>query len=224
MEIPWSATLWYCQETPIPPIHGALKHVKCSSSIISNSDCWNSSCGDHSAWELLLCSNTKHPPKSQQGIFIWSKRFVLSSCALILHLKGDSICCSNASPQSSALGTAGWQWLHLKHIGHFVSPQRRLKAFPGHGCSWRSIHQELKSTNYITRDWEITFPSSYKSLPLMSHHSILSGLRWNGEEVKQVGDNNVMLPRVRLHLRKLFKQIVIHTKAVFFHFKEIICI
>lgn len=88
-------------------------------------------------WELLLCSDTKHPVKSQPGLkrlLIWSKRFVLSSCALILHLKGDnSICAPNAalsaSPRALLVGTAGWQWLHLhlNQAGHFVPPQRRLK-------------------------------------------------------------------------------------------------
>lgn len=49
---------------------------------------------------ITLCSNTKRPPKSQPGIFVWFKRFVLSSCALILHLKADSICCSKClSPE-----------------------------------------------------------------------------------------------------------------------------
>lgn len=51
----------------------------------------------------------------------------------------------------------------------------------------------------------------------MLHHSILSGLRLNKiicmEEVNQVGNNNVVLPQVELHLKKLFKQMVINTKA-----------
>lgn len=51
----------------------------------------------------------------------------------------------------------------------------------------------------------------------MLHHSILSGLRLNKivcmEEVKQIGNNNVVLPQVGFHLKKLFKQIVINTKV-----------
>lgn len=51
----------------------------------------------------------------------------------------------------------------------------------------------------------------------MLHHSVLSELRLNKiicvEEVKQIGNNNVVLPQGGFHLKRLFQQIVINRKA-----------